>query len=338
MDKALIIGYGNPLRSDDGFGWHASRLIARELAGRNAEVITCHQLTPELAEPLSRCSRAVFIDADTEGDPGDIRCRDVQPQAPSSSALTHSCSPAGLLASAATLYGHCPQAVVITVSAQSFGFGDSLSPVVSAALPKVVDRVLQFACLNASRLLIVGCGNPDAGDDSAGPEIVRRLSELGDCGCDLRAETTPGVELLDTFALADVILFVDAVTSGGVPGTLYLTSLPSKELEPRALGSLSSHGWGLAEALKLANALGRAVPRLFLLGIEVGTVAQGAPRSAAVEQAVALAVERISDLRSLLLNSQVIATRSFNPNDRSFPGFRIEDSGFRFPPHSDSES
>jgi hydrogenase maturation protease len=176
---------------------------------------------------------------------------------------------------------------------------------------------------NPSRLLIVGSGSPDAGDDSAGLEIVRRLSELGGCGCDLRAETTPSVELLDVFPLADVIVFADAVTSGGVPGTLYLTPLPSKELESRALGSLSSHGWGLAEALKLVHALGRAIPRLFLLGIEAGTVAQGAPRSPVVEQAIALVVERIPHLKSLLLadNSPgIIGTRTFWPNDRSFPG------------------
>jgi len=178
-------------------------------------------------------------------------------------------------------------------------------------------------------MLIVGCGNPAAGDDSAGLEIVRRLGELGDCGCDLRAETAPGVGLLDLFPLADVILFVDAVSSGRVPGTLYLTSLPSEELEGRALGALSSHGWGLAEVLELAHALGRAIPRLFLLGIEVGTVAQGAARSAAVEQAVELVVEKLSDLRSLLLTSEVIVTRSFDPGDRSFPGFRIQDSRFR---------
>jgi hydrogenase maturation protease len=144
MIKALIIGYGNPLRSDDGLGWHASRLLARELAGQDAEVITSHQLTPELAERLSQCRRAVFIDADAEGEPGEIRCRDLEPQGPLSSALTHSCSPAGLLASAASLYGHRPQAVAITVSAQSFDLGESLSPVVAAALPAVVERVLDF--------------------------------------------------------------------------------------------------------------------------------------------------------------------------------------------------
>jgi len=173
---------------------------------------------------------------------------------------------------------------------------------------------------NGNRLLIVGCGNPTAGDDSAGIEIVRRLGELGDCGCELRAETDPGVGLLDFLPLADVILFVDAVTSGGIPGTLYLTSLPSAELEPRALGSLSGHGWGLVETLKLANALGRTVPRLVPLGIEAGTVSQGAPRSAAVEQAIALVVERMPDLKFLLLSSEIIRARSFSPNDRSFPG------------------
>jgi hydrogenase maturation protease len=178
------------------------------------------------------------------------------------------------------------------------------------------------------RPLVVGCGNPAAGDDSAGIEIVRRLSDLGGCGCELRAETGPSVELLDLLPLGDVILFVDAVTSGGVPGTLYLTSLPSAELEPRALGSLSGHGWGLVETLKLANALGRTTPRLVLLGIEAGTVTQGAPRSAAVEQAIALVVERMPDLKLLLLSSEIIGTRSFSPNDRSFPG-RIQESGFR---------
>ena len=177
------------------------------------------------------------------------------------------------------------------------------------------------------RLLIVGCGNPEAGDDGAGIEIVRHLKELRDCGCDLRAETAPGVELLEVLSLADVILFVDAVISGGIPGTLYLTSLPSKELEPRALGSLSSHGWGLAEALELAHALGRRIPRVFLLGIEAGTVAQGAPRSPAVERAIAIVVGRISRLNAFLLSdesSNITGTQSFSPNDHSFPG----NSGF----------
>jgi hydrogenase maturation protease len=144
------------LRSDDGFGWHAGRLLAQALAGYDAEVITCHQLTPELAEPLSRCRRAVFIDADAQGTPGDVHRRAVRPQVAASSAFTHSCTPSGLLASAEGLYGHRPQAVVITVSAQSFAFGDTLSPVVSATLPKVVDQVCRE--VGSPRKGGTGCG------------------------------------------------------------------------------------------------------------------------------------------------------------------------------------
>jgi hydrogenase maturation protease len=157
--RTLIIGYGNPLRSDDGFGWHASRSLARALSGQGAEVITCHQLTPELAEPLSQCSHAVFIDADAEGKPGEIHRRPIRPQAPASSSFTHTYTPSGLLASAQQLYGHRPQAIVITVTAQSFEFGDALTPVVSAALPEVVAHVCDWVGSLAGRRAAPGASD-----------------------------------------------------------------------------------------------------------------------------------------------------------------------------------
>jgi hydrogenase maturation protease len=141
LPRTLVIGYGNPLRKDDGFGWHAARRIAERTAGRAVEVITCHQLTPELAETLSHFSRAVFIDANAEGEPGEIHRCPVRPEPPASSAFTHSYTPAGLLASAEQVYGHAPEAFVVTVTAQSFEFGDGLSPVVAATLPEVADYV-----------------------------------------------------------------------------------------------------------------------------------------------------------------------------------------------------
>lgn len=142
--RTLVIGYGNPLRSDDGFGWHASHLLAEALADRDVEVITCHQLTPELAERLSNCAVAVFIDADCRGAPGEIHSQELLAEAAPSSTFTHTCTPSGLLVSAERLYGHRPQAVILTVSAQSFEYGESLSPVVSAALPKVAEQVCRY--------------------------------------------------------------------------------------------------------------------------------------------------------------------------------------------------
>ena len=172
-------------------------------------------------------------------------------------------------------------------------------------------------------MLVVGCGNPLAGDDSAGVEIVRRLGDLKDCGCDLRSEPASAIDLLDLFSLADILLIVDAMAGGNAPGTLILTPLPSKELERRTISSVSHHVWDLSEAIGLARALGHQIPRLFLLGVEAGTVSQGAPRSAVVEQAISLVVQRFSNLRSLLLSNtspDEIGIRSFPPGDSSFPG------------------
>jgi hydrogenase maturation protease len=117
-------------------------LLSEALAGQDVEVLTCHQLTPELAERLSRCRFAVFVDAEAGGEPGTISRRTVHPEA-TASPSSHGCKASGLLADAEELYGRCPQAVIITVSAQSFEFGETLSPAVAASLPKVVEQVLR---------------------------------------------------------------------------------------------------------------------------------------------------------------------------------------------------
>jgi hydrogenase maturation protease len=139
--RTLVIGYGNPLRGDDGFGWHATRCLIPALAGSDVEVLTCHQLTPELAEPLSRCGLAIFIDADCQGAPGHIRQCAIRAPAHRAAAFTHACTPSNLLTNARKLYGGRPRGVAITVGAETFAYGETLSPVVEGALTRVVDLV-----------------------------------------------------------------------------------------------------------------------------------------------------------------------------------------------------
>ena len=173
-----------------------------------------------------------------------------------------------------------------------------------------------------AHLLVVGCGNPMAGDDSAGVEIVRRLRGRRNCACQLSTTPNAGIDLLDGSPAADVILFVDAVSSGAPPGALHLVPLPSQDIEPRMLSSVSSHGWGLAETLELARALGRTLPRLFLLGVEVSGVEPGAPRSPAVEHAIAFVVDQFPRMCSALVDSESALWHSahhFLPGDNSFP-------------------
>ena len=131
-----------------------------------------------------------------------------------------------------------------------------------------------------------------------------------------------GVALLEIFSETDMLMVVDAVVSGSPPGTLHLVPLPWPGIESRGLSALSGHGWGLKEVLDLAGALGRPIPRLMLLGIEVASVASGTTLSPAVEQAVALAVERFGDVEAIVRNPQASAwhtAQRFLPGDASFP-------------------
>ncbi len=136
--SALIIGYGNPLRRDDGIGLAAAQQLASDLNIPGVQVVACHQLTPELAEPISRTSRVIFIDACDGDRPGQVICRPVLRDLESAPAFAHHLTPAALLACAYTLYQVNPvEALVMTVNGASFEYGEDLTPQVAAALPMI---------------------------------------------------------------------------------------------------------------------------------------------------------------------------------------------------------
>src|SRR5579884_4378531 len=116
MKRTLIIGFGNPVRTDDAFGWR----VAEALSGHfqpddHIEFVTCQQLNPELAEDVARSARVIFIDASCSVAPGMVECRALAPAATSS--FTHHVDPECLLAGAIELYGSCPEAWLIAVGA-----------------------------------------------------------------------------------------------------------------------------------------------------------------------------------------------------------------------------
>ena len=140
VSRVLIIGYGNPLRGDDGFGWQAATRLLALIADPEVEVLPVQQLTPELMEPVSRAGRVVFIDAAAAGEPGVLQERSVAAD-PETRRFTHHSTPGGLLAGAAALFGRAPQATLYSVPGQDFGFGERLTPPVERALADVVARV-----------------------------------------------------------------------------------------------------------------------------------------------------------------------------------------------------
>ncbi len=64
MTETLIIGYGNLLRGDDAVGCHAAHELEQHYRDDpEVEVIATQQLTPEMAEDVSRCGLVLFLDA-----------------------------------------------------------------------------------------------------------------------------------------------------------------------------------------------------------------------------------------------------------------------------------
>lgn len=151
MKRVLVIGYGNPLRGDDGLGIAAVEMLMRrtEIEPRDRSVAihfkAVHQLTPEIAADLSEVDFAVFIDAACDNVQGDIIHRRVLPSASAPDSFSHQLTPEVLLAMAERLYGRSPQAYLYSIGAASFEYGETLSEPVRAALPALVDQI-QAAC------------------------------------------------------------------------------------------------------------------------------------------------------------------------------------------------
>jgi len=143
MAKILIVGFGNPLRSDDGLGWNVATKLAKELARKDVRIIAQHQLTPEIAELASRADRVLFIDAAHRGEPGSLRCHRVE-CSESDSAHSHELSPAAILRLANELYGRSAPAYLLTVAGASFATGDALSPEVEATVPLLLKKIRRF--------------------------------------------------------------------------------------------------------------------------------------------------------------------------------------------------
>lgn len=143
MVRRCVIGIGNPLRGDDGVGVRLVRELEAHAPQIALEIIACHQLTPELADTLSRVSQVVFVDADVSSEPGEVSCRMIEPRA-AHEAFSHRLEPSELLALTELLYGHCPKAHLLSIGAHDVALNEQLSTEVECAVPVALARLLQL--------------------------------------------------------------------------------------------------------------------------------------------------------------------------------------------------
>jgi hydrogenase maturation protease len=146
-DAVLVIAWGNPLREDDGVAWHVLEGLRRLQPRPSLPLLRlrhAHQLTPELAEPVSHAAGVVFVDARRQGAPGQVLTEPVS-AAPAPGPFAHALSPQALLLYAESLYGRAPTAAVVSIAGERFGMGEGLSPAVQKAIPRAIRAVVRQA-------------------------------------------------------------------------------------------------------------------------------------------------------------------------------------------------
>jgi hydrogenase maturation protease len=128
---AVVIGYGNRLRRDDGAGPRLAEWLARRRRP-GLVVRACHQLTPELVALLPAANRVLFIDAALAlAGPRLQPLRPAPPRAPEP--CSHALTPQQLLALAQLLLGAEPVAWQLLIPAHQLQLGEGLSPATAAA-------------------------------------------------------------------------------------------------------------------------------------------------------------------------------------------------------------
>jgi len=143
-DPVLVIGYGSTLRSDDGVGPAVAERLAHDPRLEGVTVISCHQLTTEMALDFSRAREVVLIDASHGPPAGSFTIGSVTDASPGTALMTHHIDPSTIAELAGELYGSSPDLVVVRVGVASLDVGDRLTPEVEAAVPRIADTVAQL--------------------------------------------------------------------------------------------------------------------------------------------------------------------------------------------------
>jgi hydrogenase maturation protease len=142
----LVIGYGNTLRSDDGIGPRVADAVAA-LSLPGVCSITCDLLAPELADPISKAERVVFVDAALDA-PREVLLRELAP-AGSSQIMAHAADPRTMLALARDVFGHAPRAWWLTIPIENTAIGDQLSAFAQHGMGVALEAIKTLALREA---------------------------------------------------------------------------------------------------------------------------------------------------------------------------------------------
>jgi hydrogenase maturation protease len=143
-----------------------------------------------------------------------------------------------------------------------------------------------------AKLKVVGIGNAWRSDDAVGLVVARRLREVLPASVEVLEREGEPTGLIETWADAEALWLVDAVSSEAPPGTVHRVDASHTEL-PEQFGGGSTHHFRLGEAVAMARALGRLPKLVVVFGIEGKSFETGKELTPEVAAAVPVVVAAV---------------------------------------------
>lgn len=143
------------------------------------------------------------------------------------------------------------------------------------------------------RTLVLGIGNVLMNDDAVGVRVVQALAGRYSFAADvlLLDGGTLGLDLLPYLEGIDRLLVVDAVETGGAPGTL--VRLSGNDIPLALATKVSPHQMGLKDLLLVADLQGHAPAEMVLWGVQPGSIEMDLEMSPEVAGAVPLLQDKV---------------------------------------------
>ena len=138
----------------------------------------------------------------------------------------------------------------------------------------------------------MGVGNEYRRDDAAGLRVARSIRQRQPTSVSVTEQTGEGAALMEAWQGAPAVILIDAVHSGGKPGTIHRFEAHAQPM-PAEFFHYSTHAFSLAEAIEMARALKRLPPRVVVFGVEGKDFTSGIGLSPEVETATQEVTTRI---------------------------------------------
>jgi len=122
--------------------------------------------------------------------------------------------------------------------------------------------------MDTNAVCVVGIGNPDCGDDSAGPEVIDLLKDLGAKGAITLKASGETAGLIEILSANPCVILIDAIAVAREPGAIHRFDATYDSLPADLFTNYSTHSMGVHEAIEMARVLGELSNKVIVYGIE----------------------------------------------------------------------